>query len=167
MPEVFEVNPEYIDMNLNELAKIQYGAAMKPETEAADVQTSDSILASLFGTNAMSQAKQRLQDTKFSGNLSIADVNELAAQADYNALFPNLGVNFFDKEFYGPESASKFLNDLTEIEVDAVSGTAAEAFIDRAGDLFGRRMASDLPEDMAWAENRERRQNNDGCTARC
>ena len=35
----------------------------------------------------MSQAKQRLQDTKFSGNLSIADVNELAAQADYNALF--------------------------------------------------------------------------------
>ena len=29
MPEVFEVNPEYIDMNLNELAKIQYGAAMK------------------------------------------------------------------------------------------------------------------------------------------
>ena len=78
---------------------------------AADVQTSDSILASLFGTNAMSQAKQRLQDTKFSGNLSIADVNELAAQADYNALFPNLGVNFFDKEFYGPESASKFLND--------------------------------------------------------
>ena len=122
MPEVFEVNPEYIDMNLNELAKIQYGAAMKPGTEAADVQTSDSILASLFGTNAMSQAKQRLQDTKFSGNLSIADVNELAAQADYNALFPNLGVNFFDKEFYGPESASKFLNDLTEIEVDAVSG---------------------------------------------
>ena len=152
MPEVFEVNPEYIDMNLNELAKIQYGAAMKPGTEAADVQTSDSILASLFGTNAMSQAKQRLQDTKFSGNLSIADVNELAAQADYNALFPNLGVNFFDKEFYGPESASKFLNDLTEIEVDAVSGTAAENFISRAGDLFGRRMASDKPKDMAWAE---------------
>lgn len=152
MPEVFEVNPEYIDMNLNELAKIQYGAAMKPGTEAADVQTSDSIIASLFGTNAMSQAKQRLQDTKFSGNLSIADVNELAAQADYNALFPNLGVNFFDKEFYGPESASKFLNDLTEIEVDAVSGTAAENFISRAGDLFGRRMNSDLPEDMAWAE---------------
>ena len=152
MPEVFEVNPEYIDMNLNELAKIQYGAAMQPGTKAADVQTSDSVLASLFGVNAMSQAKQRLQDTKFVGNLSIADVNELAAQADYNALFPNLGVNFFDKEFYGPESASKFLNDLTEIEVDAVSGTAAENFISRAGDLFGRRMNSDKPEDMAWAE---------------
>ena len=30
--------------------------------------------------------------------------------------------------------------------------TAAEDFIDRAGDLFGRRMSSDLPEDMAWAE---------------
>jgi len=158
MPEVFEVNPEYIDMNLNELAKIQYGAAMKPGTEAADVQTSDSIIASLFGTNAMSQAKQRLQDTKFSGNLSIADVNELAAQADYNALFPNLGVNFFDKEFYGPEAASKFLNDLTEIEVDAVSGQAAEDFIKSAGELFQRRMDSDLEEDMKWAEKQRNAQ---------
>ena len=41
---------------------------------------------------------------------------------------------------------------MTEIEVDAVSGQAAEDFIKRAGDLFGRRMNSDKPEDQAWAE---------------
>lgn len=142
MPEVFEVNPEYIDMNLNQLAKIQYGAMMDPNLapETADVQTSDSILASMFGTNAMSQAKQKLQDTKYIGGMSIADVNELAAQSDYDSLFPNLGVNFFDKEFYGPSSASEFLKTLTDIQMDAVSGTAAEDFIDNAGRIHMEKM---------------------------
>ena len=76
----------------------------------------------------MDQAKQKLQDTKAVGGMSIADINELAAQAEYNSLFPNLGVNFFDKEFYGPESASKFLKDLVEIEADATVGAAAEIY---------------------------------------
>ena len=140
MPEVFEVNPEYIDMNLNQLAKIQYGAMMDPTlaAEQSDVQSSDSILASMFGTNAMSQAKQKLQDTKYIGGMSIADVNELAAQSDYDSLFPNLGVNFFDKEFYGPSSASEFLKTLTDIQMDAVSGTAADDFIKAAGDAHMR-----------------------------
>ena len=141
MPEVFEVNPEYIDMNLNQLAKIQYGAMMDPSlaAEQSDVQSSDSILASMFGTNAMSQAKQKLQDTKYIGNMSIADVNELAAQSDYDSLFPNLGVNFFDKEFYGPAKASEFLKTLTDIQMDAVSGTAADDFIKAAGDTHMRK----------------------------
>ena len=142
MPEVFEVNPEYIDMNLNQLAKIQYGAMMDPTlaAEQSDVQSSDSILASMFGTNAMSQAKQKLQDTKYIGNMSIADVNELAAQSDYDSLFPNLGVNFFDKEFYGPAKASEFLKTLTDIQMDAVSGTAAEDFIKNAGQIHMEKM---------------------------
>jgi len=142
MPEVFEINPEYIDMNLNQLAKIQYGAKTDPTlaTEQSDVQSSDSLLASMFGTNAMSQAKQRLGDTNYIGNMSIADVNELAAQADYDSLFPNLGVNFFDKEFYGPQAASEFLKTLTDIEMDAVSGTAAEDFIKAAGNAHMQKM---------------------------
>lgn len=142
MPEVFEVNPEYIDMNLNQLAKIQYGAMMDPTlaAEQSDVQSSDSILASMFGANAMSQAKKRLGDTKYIGNMSIADVNELAAQSDYESLFPNLGVNFFDKEFYGPAKASEFLKTLTDIQMDAVSGTAAEDFIKSAGTIHMEKM---------------------------
>ena len=34
MPEVFEVNPAYIDMKIGELAKIQYGAKMDPTLAA-------------------------------------------------------------------------------------------------------------------------------------
>ena len=148
MPEVFEVNPAFVDMSLNKMAQIQYGAASRPQldaegnlvSEAEDVQTSDSILASMFGVNAMSQAKKKLQDTKYIGGMSIADVNELAAQADYDSLFPNLGVNFFDKEFYGPASASEFVKTLTDIQMDAVSGKAAEDFIKDAGNNHLRKI---------------------------
>lgn len=158
MPEVFEVNPEYIDMNLNQLAKIQYGAMMDPTlaAEQSDVQSSDSILASMFGTNAMSQAKQKLQDTKYIGGMSIADVNELAAQSDYDSLFPNLGVNFFDKEFYGPSSASEFLKTLTDIQMDAVSGTAADDFIKAAGKRHMKKTATSSPDyDEEYAARNE------------
>ena len=130
MPEVFEVNPDYVDMNFKELAKIQYGAMVDPNIKSEKIQTSDSVLAKLFGVDAMSQAKQRLQDRQYMGGMSIADVDELAEQADYDSLFPNLGVNFFDKEFYGPAAASDFLKTITDIKLDAVSGTAAEAYID-------------------------------------
>ena len=158
MPEVFEVNPDYIDMNLNELAQIQYGAKMKPGTRSADVQTSDSVLATLFGVNAMDQAKQKLQDTKAVGGMSIADINELAAQAEYNSLFPNLGVNFFDKEFYGPEAASQFLKDLVEIEADATAGVAAEKRIENAGAQWSAKMKTKNPDEetAAWIAEQKR-----------
>ena len=156
MPEVFEVNPAFVDMSLNEMAQIQYGVKQRPGTETADVQTSDSILASMFGVNAMSQAKKKLQDTKYIGGMSIADVNELAAQSDYDSLFPNLGVNFFDKEFYGPASASEFLKTLTDIQMDAVSGTAADDFIKAAGDRHLRKISTSSPEyDEEYAARNE------------
>ena len=126
MPEVFEVNPAYVDMKVGEMAKIMYGAKMDPSLapEAESVQTSDSILASMFGVDAMSKAKKRLGDRTFMGNMSIEDVNELAAQSEYNSLFPNLGVNFFDREFYGPEAAGEFVNDLSNIELTAIDAKA-------------------------------------------
>ena len=164
MPEVFEVNPAFVDMSLNKMAQIQYGAASRPQLdaegnlvpEAEDVQTSDSILASMFGVNDMSQAKKKLQDTKYIGGMSIADVNELAAQADYDSLFPNLGVNFFDKEFYGPASASEFVKTLTDIQMDAVSGKAAEDFIDAAGKMHMKKTSTSSPDyDKEYAARNE------------
>ena len=140
MPEIFEVNPAFVDMSLQEMADVQYGAALMPGTETAEVETSDSVLASMFGTNAMSQAKKNLQDRTFMGKMSIADVNELARQGEYNSLFPNLGVNFFDKDFYGPATAGDFLKTISEIEIEAGTGKVAEAYIRSAGNEFADRI---------------------------
>ena len=140
MPEVFEVNPAYVDMKVGELANIMYGAKMDPTLEAEEpAKTSDSLLASMFGVTAKDQAKKRLGATPFLGKMSITDVNELASQAEYDSLFPNLGVNFFDREFYGPKAAGDFVKDLSEIEVDAID-TKAQARIDEVVRVFNSRM---------------------------
>ena len=140
MPEVFEVNPDYVDMKVGELAKIMYGAKMDPTLAPEEpAKTSDSILASMFGISAKDQAKKRLADTTFLGKMSITDVNELASQAEYDSLFPNLGVNFFDREFYGPEAAGDFVKDLSEIEVDAIDAKA-QARIDLVVATFNAKM---------------------------
>ena len=143
MPEVFEVNPAYVDMKVGELANIMYGAKMDPTLAAEEpAKTSDSLLASMFGVTAKDQAKKRLGATPFLGKMSITDVNELASQAEYDSLFPNLGVNFFDREFYGPAAAGDFVKDLSEIEVDAID-TKAQARIDEVVRVFNSRMDSD------------------------
>ena len=140
MPEVFEVNPAYVDMKVGELANIMYGAKMDPTLAAEEpAKTSDSLLASMFGVTAKDQAKKRLGATPFLGKMSITDVNELASQAEYDSLFPNLGVNFFDREFYGPKAAGDFVKDLSEIEVDAID-TKAQARIDEVVRVFNSRM---------------------------
>ena len=153
MPEVFEVNPAYVDMKVGELANIMYGAKMDPAIAAEEpAKTSDSLLASMFGITAKDQAKKRLGATPFLGKMSITDVNELASQAEYDSLFPNLGVNFFDREFYGPKAAGDFVKDLSEIEVDAIDAKA-QARIDNVVLTFNARMdPNNAQYDEAFAE---------------
>ena len=113
MPEVFEVNPEYIDGTLLSFAQKSYGAMPTAGMPKVEIDQSDSVMRQLFGYGAMDQAKSKLTESGFMGNLSVADVNQLARQADYKSLYGDLGVNFFDKEFYGPAAAGKLLKDVT------------------------------------------------------
>jgi hypothetical protein len=126
---------------------------MDPTLAAEEpAKTSDSLLASMFGVTAKDQAKKRLGATPFLGKMSITDVNELASQAEYDSLFPNLGVNFFDREFYGPKAAGDFVKDLSEIEVDAID-TKAQLRIDNVVLTFNARMdPSNAQYDEAFAE---------------
>ena len=134
MPEVFEVNPEYVDGTLLDFAKQTYGAQTRSDMQKAPIQTSDSVMAQLFGFNAMNQAKKSLQDTEYMGGMSVADINELAAQQEYNSLFNDLGVNFFDKEFYGPQAASKLMEDITDEAARAEVSSLTEAFVEKEVD---------------------------------
>ena len=134
MPEVFEVNPEYIDGTLLDFAKQTYGAQTRSDMKKEPIQTSDSVMAQLFGFDAMNQAKKSLQDTKYMGGMTVADINELAAQQEYNSLFNDLGVNFFDKEFYGPQAASKLMEDITDEAARAEVSSLTKAFAEKEVD---------------------------------
>ena len=148
MPEVFEVNPEYVDGSLLDFAKQTYGAQIRPDMKKAPIQTSDSMLAQLFGVDAMSQAKKRLQDTEYVGGMSIADINELARQSDYNSLFGEIGVNFFDKEFYGPQAASNLLKEVTDEAARAEVSSLTKARVEAAKKALG----ADQQDDRTIAE---------------
>ena len=132
MPEVFEVNPEYIDGSLLNFAQQSYGAKPITGTPKVEIDQSDSVMRQLFGYGAMDQAKAKLADPGFMGGMSIADVNQLARQADYKSLYGDLGVNFFDKDFYGPAAAGKLLKDVTTAAERARSSSLAKLAADQA-----------------------------------
>lgn len=132
MPEVFEVNPEYIDGTLLSFAQKSYGAMPTAGMPKVEIDQSDSVMRQLFGYGAMDQAKAKLADPGFMGGMSIADVNQLARQADYKSLYGDLGVNFFDKDFYGPAAAGKLLKDVTTAADRARSSSLAKLAADQA-----------------------------------
>ena len=70
------------------------------------------------------------------GGMSVADINELAAQQEYNSLFNDLGVNFFDKEFYGPSAASNLLKEVTDEAARAEVSSITKARVEAAKDAL-------------------------------
>ncbi len=134
MPEVFEVNPEYIDGTLLDFAQQSYGSKLKSGLQKTEIDQSDSVLRQLFGYGAMDQAKSNLTESGFMGKMSVADVNQLARQSDYNSLYGDLGINFFDKEFYGPAAAGQLLKDVTSAADRARTSSLAKLAADQAED---------------------------------
>ncbi len=127
MPVMPELNSMYIDVPLQEIANKTYGVSKIPETDKEE--PSGNLIRNLFGLDAMANAKQRLQDTEYVEGMSIADINEAVRQAEYTSLFPDIGFSLMDVEFYGPESKSEFINEISSVSAAALSGTVAKDFI--------------------------------------
>ena len=127
MPTVPPINGQLVDMSLQDFANKTFGVDKIDKAE--EQEPSGNIVRKLFGLNDMAMARKRLQDTEYVEGMSIADINEAARQAEYTSLFPDLGFNLMDVEFYGPAAKGKFVNDFQEAASDAISGTVAQNFI--------------------------------------
>ncbi len=127
MPTVPPINGQLVDMSLQDFANKTFGVDKIDKAE--EQEPSGNIVRKLFGLNDMAMARKRLQDTEYVEGMSIADINEAARQAEYTSLFPDLGFNLMDVEFYGPAAKGKFVNDFQEAASDAISGTVAQSFI--------------------------------------
>ena len=128
MPVIPELNSTYIDVPLQEIANRTYGVSKLPEKDVEE--PSGSLIRNLFGLDDMANVKQRLQDTEYVEGMSIADINEAVRQAEYTSLFPDIGFSLMDVEFYGPESKSTFISEISEVSASALSGTVAKDFIE-------------------------------------
>ena len=129
MPTIPSINPKYVDMGLKEFAQITYGVA--PRQEQA-MEPEGNILKKLFALDDMAVARNKLRRDKYMGDLSIADINEAARQAEYTSLFPNLGMTLMDVEFYGPEDAGEFIKEFQEAVSDATNTSTAKLAIQGA-----------------------------------
>lgn len=127
MPSIPAINQQYIDMSLRDFANKQFGVGKIDRTK--EKEPSGSVIRKLLGLDDMALARKKLADTEYMDGMSIAEINEAARQAEYTSLFPDLGFNLLDVKFYGPSSKSTFLSEFREAATDAVTGKAAEEFI--------------------------------------
>ena len=157
-----KINESYVDYSLQEFANRTYGVDSLREPELEDTGSKFG-LANLFRVNDMKKARNRLRQEQYVGDLSIADINDLAAQAEYTSVFPELGMSLLDVEFYGPEDTSVFIKDFTDAAATAQAGNrAADGIVELAKnaaiDEAKERNETLSPEQMAEVERAARRE---------
>ena len=95
MPDIPTVNESLVDMSLQEFAERTYGAKTG---DRVATQEESSVIKQLFGYGDKDRVKKELAETEYMGGMSIADINEMANQADYRSLMPEATMTFLDVE---------------------------------------------------------------------
>ena len=124
MPTAVNVDPNLISMDLETLAKKAYGA-VAPE-RSYESPADSSTMRSLFGFDAKDRVKRKLEQDSFMGDMSIADINFLAEQGEFQELVPNAVMNFADLPRYDADAKYEFATTLTENIVNAVEAREDE-----------------------------------------
>lgn len=97
MPEGFTP----VDMTTKEFIDTTYGLRTREQKAATTAEQEDyNLMDKLFGKNLMPQAEQRIQEAPFMEGLSVAEVNRLASQADYQSLVPGTFANIIESSGY-------------------------------------------------------------------
>lgn len=124
LPDAANVDPNLIAMDLEKLAQRTYGAEAKaPAPTSSD---DPSFMEDLFGFNAKDRVDQKLSEKQYYGDMSIPDINYLAQQNEYNALVPDVTMNFSELTPYDNTAKYTFSKDLTEVMLDAVKAAEDE-----------------------------------------
>ena len=127
MPNIPGVNEMLADTSLETFAKRTYGAI--PTTTTKPDQKEYGMLASMFGYDAKQRAEQKLADTPYMDGMSIADINALTRQAEFQQLIPGATMTFNEIDYFTPKEALSFSSSLSKAMSDASTGKAADAYV--------------------------------------
>ena len=127
MPNIPMVNESLADMSLEDFAKRTYG--VQPLSVEKPEEKEYSMLASMFGYDAKQRAEKKLQETEYMGGLSVADINALSRQSEYQSLIPGATMTFTEIDYFTPDEALTFSTKLSKAMSDATDGDDAEAYI--------------------------------------
>jgi hypothetical protein len=104
-------------MSLQEFAERTYGAKLNkpaPKTEEAG------LVASLFGFDAMNQAKRELEAEDYGSGMTVAEINALANRSEYESLIEGATMTFRDLDQFGFEQKRDFTTAIVEAQDTAL-----------------------------------------------
>lgn len=124
MPSIPSVRQDLMDMPLEQFARQTFGAKGLPAKPTEDRERN--LLGSLFGVDAKDRVKQQLRETEYMDGMSVADINAIARQTEYQSLIPGATMTFLDVPFFDAEKALSFSEKLVETMSDAVTNNEAK-----------------------------------------
>ena len=129
------IDPKYITMTLDQIARQTYGAARPEKPVVTDPTPTPQTggIRDLFGFNERAKVDRELEEEGFYGDMSIADINFLAQQSEYKSLVPNATMTFADIPNFNSDAKFEFGQDLISAQVDGLK--AREDEIDAAESL--------------------------------
>lgn len=129
------IDPKYITMTLDQIARQTYGAARPKKPVVTDPTPTPQTggIRDLFGFNERAKVDRELEEEGFYGDMSIADINFLAQQSEYKSLVPNATMTFADIPNFNSDAKFEFGQDLISAQVDGLK--AREDEIDAAKSL--------------------------------
>lgn len=129
------IDPKYITMTLDQIARQTYGAARPKKPAVTDPTPTPQMggVRDLFGFNERAKVDRELEEGGFYGDMSIADINFLAQQSEYKSLVPNATMTFADIPNFNSDAKFEFGQDLISAQVDGMK--AREDEIDAAESL--------------------------------
>ena len=129
------IDPKYITMSLDKIARQTYGAARPQKPVVTDPTPTPQTggIRDLFGFNERAKVDRELEEGGFYGDMSIADINFLAQQSEYKSLVPNATMTFADIPNFNSDAKFEFGQDLISAQVDGLK--AREDEIDAAKSL--------------------------------
>jgi hypothetical protein len=133
MPSIPGVDENFVGMSLQEFAERTYGAKLTkpaPKTEEAG------LVASLFGFDAMNQAKRELEAEDYGSGMTVAEINALAERSEYESLIEGATMTFRDLEKFGFEQNRDLVSSII---------TAQDAAVKANESVFGSLDPADVP----------------------
>ena len=122
------IDPKYITMTLDQIARQTYGAARPKKPVVTDPTPTPQTggIRDLFGFNERAKVDRELEEEGFYGDMSIADINFLAQQSEYKSLVPNATMTFADIPNFNSDAKFEFGQDLIAAQVDGLKAREDE-----------------------------------------
>jgi len=130
MPSIPPVDKKYMDMSLEEYAKQTYGASLGEDYVAPQDDTS--LVGQLFGFGSRERAKEQLAKQDFGAGMTVAEINRLARQDEYESLIPGATMMFTERNMFDTDKAFDFSKKITKVASDALKTDEAERYIKAA-----------------------------------